>query len=247
MKEQLVIKKLRYKDIFQDFYLTIYTNTINFLSGPNSCGKTTLCRILNKEIKNYTGFINDLDNIGLISDKIEFVSDNIEDEILFVCDNNAVKARTRKEKVNSLCKKYSLNKHQQLKDITFLEQLKVLIALEEVKKTKVLLMDNILEKLTPEEVKELMTLLKKTKKDITIIISVHNLDYVLYGDYLHIINDKQIMFSDEVLKVLRNDSKLNKIGLKLPFIADLSLKLKYYDLTPGIETSMNRLVRELWK
>ena len=49
------------------------------------------------------------------------------------------------------------------------------------------------------------------------------------------------------LDVLKEDSKLNKVGLSLPFMVDLSLKLKYYDLVDDVVLDIDRMVNELWK
>ena len=46
---------------------------------------------------------------------------------------------------------------------------------------------------------------------------------------------------------MKEDSLINKIGLTLPFMVDLSLKLKYYDLIDDVELDMNRMVDKLWK
>ena len=49
------------------------------------------------------------------------------------------------------------------------------------------------------------------------------------------------------LDFLFTDSKLNKLGLSLPFMVDLSIKLKYYGLVDDIMLDMNRMVDKLWK
>ena len=44
------VYNLKFKDIFEDLSLVIPENTIVSISGPNNCGKTTLIRILSREI-----------------------------------------------------------------------------------------------------------------------------------------------------------------------------------------------------
>ncbi|MBQ3435700.1 MAG: ATP-binding cassette domain-containing protein [Bacilli bacterium] len=247
MEDILVIKKLHYKDVLNDLNLSIKNNTINFISGSNNCGKTALFKILTREIKNFNGYVNDLNNISAIFyPDLPFVFDNILDEMKFVLDNYAIDVLLRDERLNNLPTKYGLNPKKKISSLNNFEKIKLSIMLEECKSTKVLLLDNILVDLNTVQIHELMQLLKSLKKKMAIVISSSNLDNVLYGDYLHIIDEKKVLFSDEVLKVLKHDSRLNKLGLDLPFIADLSLKLKYYDLTDSIETNMNRLVRKLW-
>ena len=49
------------------------------------------------------------------------------------------------------------------------------------------------------------------------------------------------------MEVLEKDNILNKLGLRLPFMVDLSVKLKDYDLIKDIELNKNRMVDILWK
>ena len=47
--------------------------------------------------------------------------------------------------------------------------------------------------------------------------------------------------------VLREEKILNRIGLELPFMIDLSLKLEFYELLDDEITDMDRMVDTLWK
>ena len=40
---------------------------------------------------------------------------------------------------------------------------------------------------------------------------------------------------------------INKVGLDLPFMIDLTTKLKDYDLIKDIETDKDKLINKLWK
>ena len=83
--------------------------------------------------------------------------------------------------------------------------------------------------------------------EITIIITTIHLEESLLADYLYIIGDKKIALSGEPITVLANDNKINKLGLSLPFMMDLSVKLKDYDLIKEIELDKDRMVESLWK
>ena len=47
--------------------------------------------------------------------------------------------------------------------------------------------------------------------------------------------------------VLREEKIFNKIGLDLPFIVELSIKLNYYGLLDKICFSNSELVQSIWK
>ena len=47
--------------------------------------------------------------------------------------------------------------------------------------------------------------------------------------------------------VVKEDTLLNRLGISLPFMVDLSLKLEFYELIDHVEMDINRLVNDLWK
>ena len=51
----------------------------------------------------------------------------------------------------------------------------------------------------------------------------------------------------KTLSVLNEDEILNKAGLELPFMENLSKKLQFYEVTDKIYQNMEDLVSELWK
>ena len=114
---------------------------------------------------------------------------------------------------------------------------------------KILLLDDILLGLKSTEKKEIISLINdyRKHKDISLIMTVSNLEDALYGDYLYIIKDSKIILEGEPSNILQNDNIINKLGLELPFMIDLSVKLRDYDLIKDIETDMDRLVNTLWK
>ena len=47
--------------------------------------------------------------------------------------------------------------------------------------------------------------------------------------------------------MLLNDNIINKLGLELPFMFDLSIKLNDYELLDEIVLDMDRMIDKLWK
>ena len=79
-----------------------------------------------------------------------------------------------------------------------------------------------------------------------IIMTISNLEDSLYSDYLYIIDNEKIILKGAPLDVLEKDNILNKLGLELPFMLDLSVKLRDYDLISALELDQERLVDKLW-
>ena len=81
----------------------------------------------------------------------------------------------------------------------------------------------------------------------TIILSTNNLEDTINTDYLYILDKGKIVVEGAPLTVLKEDTLINRLGLTLPFMVDLSLKLKFYELIDDIELDMEALVNKLWK
>ena len=49
------------------------------------------------------------------------------------------------------------------------------------------------------------------------------------------------------VEILENEKTFTKLGLELPFLVDLSIKLKYYDLLDRTIYNAKDMVNTLWK
>lgn len=257
MQDIIFIKNLNYENIFEDINIKIKKGTIATISGHNNCGKTTLIRILNKEIDtNNEIFIkdkkindyklNEYNKIvqAVIPTEILFVEKNLEDEILYYnkLTEEDLKYIIKELKIKSLLKK-------EYKTYTIKEIIISQIILALIKKPEILLLDNIFAYYDKKEVEKIITFLKKyqIKTNITIIITTLNLNESLYTDYLYIINNRKIALEGNPINTLEKDNIINKIGLNIPFMIDLSVKLRDYDLIKDVELDMNRMIDKLWK
>ena len=82
---------------------------------------------------------------------------------------------------------------------------------------------------------------------MTIIYTTIHLEESVYSDYLYFINNNKIVLEGKPLDILQKDNIINKIGLELPFMVDLSVKLKDYELIKDLELDPERMVDNLWK
>ena len=100
------------------------------------------------------------------------------------------------------------------------------------------------------EKEEFMSFLEQLRtRGITIVVSSSSLDEVVYtiNSIIYVLDKGMIVSNGDMLEVLSDDSLLNKIGLELPFMVDLSVKLEYYNLTDKINLSPLGMVEHLWK
>ena len=104
----------------------------------------------------------------------------------------------------------------------------------------------MINKKTKEKMKKALTDYK-SKYNLTIILMSTNLEDALDTDYLYILNKGNIVVEGLPNVVVKEDTLLNRLGISLPFMVDLSLKLEFYELIDHVEMDINRLVNDLWK
>lgn len=247
---------------YNNFSISFPKNKVSVVSGPNNCGKTTLIRILDGQIKTknqvFFGTVglerHQITDIGsqiktIIREELYFTKDTVMDEIYFTL--NSCDCKNKKSIYKELIKVYKLTKYQNSNPNTLSHYLKLKLSLliSFIYEPKILLLDDILLGLKSTEKKEMISLINdyRKHKDISVIMTVSNLEDALSGDYLYIIKDSKIILEGEPSNILQNDNIINKLGLELPFMIDLSVKLRDYDLIKDIETDMDRLVNTLWK
>lgn len=263
MKNDIIkINNLNYKDVFNEFSINIKQDKLVTISGPNNCGKTTLIRLLSRQIKSKNAIkildkslesykITELNNIiqSIIPKEIEFITNTIEDEFKFYLNNSQLNDKENLYK--KVIKDLKLNKYKKTnpKDLDTTTLIKLQLALSLVKLPKIVLIDSISSYLTKKEMKEIMDILKKyiEEYNLTIIMTTNNLFDTIDSNYLYIISESKIILEGPPIEVLQKDNILNKVGLQVPFMIDLSVKLRDYDLIQDIELDKNRMVDTLWK
>lgn len=234
--------------LFENLSINIEKNKITTISGANSCGKTTLMRILNREVITENDIL--LNNINIndytISEYTNLVQTVIPNEIVFN-ENTLEKELNNIDLVKGLRIKSILNKN--IKDLTIKEKVLAQLAIALDNKPQVLLLDNVFIYFNDKEREEIFTFLRNFQKkyNLTVVLTTIDLRDSLYTDYLYIIGNKKIILKGVPLKVLEKDNILNKVGLNIPFMADLSVKLKDYDLLDSIILEKDRMVDILWK
>lgn len=247
MSNIIEIKNFSDDRLFNNLNINIEKNKIVTISGANSCGKTTLMRILNREIitENNIFLNNKSINDYTISEYTNLIQSVIPLEIVFE-ENTLEKELKNINLVKGLRIKSILNKD--INNLTIKEKVLAQIAIALDNKPQVLLLDNIFIYFNDKEKEEIFTFLRnyQKKNNLTVVLTTINLEDSLYTDYLYIIGNKSIILEGEPLKVLEKDNILNKVGLNIPFMADLSVKLKDYDLLDSIVLDKDRMVDILW-
>jgi energy-coupling factor transport system ATP-binding protein len=265
MKELLEVTNLSYKDLFENISFQVEPEKFITISGANNCGKTTLIRILSgqipttQEIKLLGMYIEEYPQnlwkeiTGTIipQDNPTFLFKTVEEELNYTIHLFKKAEEEKKETYKEIIKKYKLTKYQKKNpnEVPEFIKIKILLAEKLLGSPQILFLDDICGELDIKEKKEMINLLRTLQLEtgISIIMTTSDLNIALESDYLLIIDEKKLLLEGEPLSIIEKDNVLNKIGLELPFMVDLSVKLRDYNLVEKTELDIDRLVDNIWK
>jgi energy-coupling factor transport system ATP-binding protein len=253
------------KNIFDNFTLKIKKGQWLSVIGPNCSGKSTLVKLLVGILENNNSI--KVDGILLTKDKIMeirrrigvifqnpdnyFVGETVRDELAFTLENLCVNVTEMHTRIMRVSRALKINHLLELdpRSLSGGEKQKVALASILVIRPKIIVLDEALAMVDSIGKKEILNILKELNEDqkITIINITHNLEETLYGDKIVVIDKGIKLMEGKTLDVLKKDNILSKLGLELPFMVDLSLKLQFYELINDIKLDMDDLVVSLWK
>lgn len=269
MKNNIEIKNLNFQYnnsvIFSNLNMKIKENSFTCIAGNNTSGKTTLIKLLSGEL-----FVPNTITIGysylnanrlydhstemgtVFGDRLDsFLFDDVYKEMAFPLENLNLDPKEIEKRIIEIADFFNINYLLDKKtyDLSNSEKQIVLIAIALLNEPKILLLDSpftMMNNYTKKKIKDKLKLYRENH-NITIILTTTNLEDTLESDYLYIINKGNIVVEGTPLAVMKNDSLIKKLGLELPFMVDLSLKLKLYEIIDDIELDINRMVNTLWK
>ncbi len=263
MVDSINIKELNYLNVIKGLSFCIEKNKIISLSGPNNCGKTSLLKILAKQIDSQEDItvldkkideykLTDYNKLvkAIIPNEICFIHNTVEEELNYYIDQLFLSKEEKNKRLKSIYKNLNLSKLKktQIKDLASNEKLFLQISLVIATMPKIILIDDLTNYLKSEEVIDIVNYLKYLIKnyDLTVLIVSTRLEDILQTDKLFILSDSKIILSGAPLEVLQKDNILNKSGIRVPFMIDLSVKLKDYNLINEVELDINRMIDKLW-
>lgn len=263
------IKNLNFKysekSIFNNFNLEIKKGTFTTIIGLNGSGKSTLIRIILGLIKHQCEIkIDDLilndNNIKEIRKKIgvvfenpdnQFVAETVMDDIAFSLENLGLKSIDIKKKVRETTNYIGISNLLDREPSTLSGGEKQLVALASalVHEPKILILDEALTMIDINTRKQIYNILEEIhkNKNMTIINVTHDMDELLCGDDIILIDNGNVILKGPKEEVLLEEKVFNKLNLELPFMVSLSIKLKYYGLVDRLIFDMDEMVNEIWK
>lgn len=269
MDNIIAIKNLNFsygdKVIFKDFNLDIEKGKFIHIVGSNGSGKSTLVKVLVGLLKP-EGYINiyrmnlcednlmDIRrNVGVVFENPEntFVAETVLDEIVFPLENLDYAKSTIKKKIDKVLEYLPIEELLEKNPHYLSGGEKQLIGLASalITEPKILILDDAISMLDGITKNKILKLLKRlnNEKKITIINVTHDMEETTYGDEIVVLDKGKLVLSGDKLEVYKEEKKLKRLGLDLPFMVDLSNKLSYYGLVDKTILDMNEMVNHLWK
>ena len=220
--DKLVVKKM---DV--DIELN---GLITAVIGPTNSGKTTLLKKLCNKIDNSDIYIDDINikeyditflrnNLVCVLDDDIHYTDTVTDELFFHLNELGYNLSEINKKIKDILKYFKLEKieHEYLDSLYMEDRMMV----------------------------KILSYLKEN--NISLICVTTNPEFLLKSDNVVVMNNMKSIMNSNVQSVLNGNSILPYIGLKLPFIVDLSQNLILYDLVDKVMTDEGKLVSKLWK
>lgn len=242
---------------FTKFSIEIPLNSLVFVTGSNNSGKSLLLKVLaglvNAKNKiTYDKEIIKSDNDISYMASLTFNYDTVLKNIRYSVERLGYDDDKINVLVRDIAKDLKITNilNSKIKDLNEYEKLRVFLASKVIYNPKLLLLDDPCLFLSPLEKEEFMGLLEQLRtRGVTVVISTSSIEEVIYtiNSIIFVLDKGEIVSSGEMLEVLSDDSLLNKVGLELPFMVDLSVKLEYYNLTDKINMSPLGMVESLWK
>ena len=244
--ENITILKLEdvsYENSFCNGFLRIrqiIKNKITTISGPNGCGKSTLSKYLKKE---------KTEKLVLLESEIN------KNKTLSVLD--VIKKYSKKEenyifqKIDSFKKIIDIEKYLEYNFSKINNSYKQIVLLfsSMISDYELIILDNNLIYIDNYNKNKLLKYIKKVSKESkkTIINITNDNEEMMISDYIILIKNNEIILNCSIKKAMIDERKFRDCNLELPFMASLSLKLKYYNMIDTVYLDMNKLVNKIWK
>lgn len=260
MKSVLVVENLNYKDKLKNINLELKQGQITALMGKSGSGKTLLLKsifgLINSQGNiNFNGIILTKDNsyevrknfgiylgLNILDDKMVF--ENLIDSLI----NLNYDIDIAKKKVYEISKKLGIENllYKEINALSYSQKKIVCFAQSVIHEPKVILIDNLFDSLDINYKNKIVKYLKQMKKCI-ILFTTNNSEDLWFSDNVIIMKNGKIIDYNKVKDLINEEDKFTKNDIKLPFLIDLSYKLKSYELIDNLICDCDEMVDEIWQ
>ncbi len=243
----------------RDMNISIELNgTITSVIGPTSSGKTFLLKKLCNIYPNRDIFIDDVNikeydlnflrnNIVVVFNDNHYNCEYVAEELYFYLDKLGYRVDEITKKIEMIAKYFKINDllSMRIDNITTDYRILVKILSFLIIKPKIIAIDNLFGYLTKEMKSSIIRYIKN--HNITLINVTNDTEELLLGDSVIIMHEGKALLSSSTKSALEGNSILPYLGLRLPFLVDMSHNLMLYGLVDKIYYDKRKLVDKIWK
>lgn len=253
---------LSYKD-FSNINLSFKDKTYYSIIGPNNSGKSTLFKLIsgiiltsnhiscNNIYLNKNNASKYIVNLGIVSrvNNNSFIFKKVIDEMMYPLTNLGYshnKSITRIKEILELFNSHDLL-NKSINELSVYDQELLLIMISLLHKPKVLLLDSVLELFKEDKRNDIIKVLNElVKEGMTIINFTNSLEVAYYSDKIILMDKYKIIGEYNPRDIFQHDQMFYEHNLEIPFLVDLAIKLKIYNLVDKEYFSMKEMVDDLW-
>lgn len=252
--------------ILQDCSFSIYENESVAIIGHNGSGKSTIAKLMNGLLFPQEGeiWINNTllteetiwdirKDVGMVfqNPDNQFVGATVQDDVAFGMENRGVPREEMERRIDASLKAVQMKDYRLTEPhrLSGGQKQRVAIAGVIAVSPKVLILDEATVMLDPKGRTEIMETIShlQRREEISLITITHDLQEVIQVERVIVLNQGQIWKIGNPREVLKEGKVLQKIGLDIPFISQLSDELK----TLGVHVqkdplTIDEMLEELW-
>ena len=258
----LDIDNLSYRK-FSEFTLSFDDKTYYSIIGSNNCGKTTLFKIISGIIPsndtvscdnvtlNENNAYEYITKIGVVNrvNGNSFVYKKVIDEMMYPLINLGYSKNRCLYRINEVLEMFNVTNYldKYINELDYYDKELLLIMIAILHQPKVLLLDSVLELFSLEARKKIVDVFRKLiDSGMTIINFTNSLDVAYDSDKIIVLDDYKLLGEYLPNEIFNDDKFFYEHNLEIPFLVDLSIKLKMYNLVDKEYINMKAMVDDIW-
>lgn len=87
----------------------------------------------------------------------------------------------------------------------------------------------------------------KNNYNISIVFTTSQISSIIDLENIIVLGNGKIVMQGNYNDIIKRDNELSKLGIEIPIMIDLSLKLQFYNLLDDIYYNVEGMVDKLWK
>ncbi|MBB6178033.1 energy-coupling factor transport system ATP-binding protein [Anoxybacillus tengchongensis] len=250
----------------QNVSFQVYKGEWVTIVGHNGSGKSTLAKLLIGLLPPKSGTIHvcgiplNEETVWDVREKLgivfqnpdnQFVGTTVQDDVAFGLENRGVQKNEMVKRINEALKKVGMENfvNDEPHRLSGGQKQRVAIASAIALEPNIIILDEATSMLDPSGKKEVLQVIQslRRERDMTVISITHDLNEVAKADRVIVMNKGKIALEGTPKHIFAHGSKLEEMGLDLPFSLQLSQRLKENHIPITIDhLTIEGLVSELW-